>query len=219
MGLKCVAERQQGVVLVITLILLLELTILAVNAMGSLILEEKMAANARQTMVAEQAAEIALRAGEGWVRENVLMAADIFKFWAGVSGYYSQVAPLNPPPAAFNISDAATWPAHSVAVSMTGINPRGAKTSLLAQNPRYIVEYLGRISDEYVDDVPGISGVEGVDRRHYAFRVTAVGWGENSHARFLVQSTYRSQLRDQTQQNGNLARLSRRISWTHLDSQ
>lgn len=59
-----IAPRQRGVVLVITLILLLVLTLVGLAATTSTSLEERMTANQRDTQVAFQAAEAALRSGE-----------------------------------------------------------------------------------------------------------------------------------------------------------
>ncbi|HET7921615.1 MAG TPA: PilX N-terminal domain-containing pilus assembly protein [Gammaproteobacteria bacterium] len=56
--------RERGVVLVITLILLLVLTLVGLAATTSTSLEEKMTANQRDTQIAFQAAEAALRNGE-----------------------------------------------------------------------------------------------------------------------------------------------------------
>lgn len=58
------SSRQRGVVLVITLILLLVLTLVGLAATTSTSLEERMTANQRDTQVAFQAAEAALRSGE-----------------------------------------------------------------------------------------------------------------------------------------------------------
>ena len=187
-------RRQKGSVLAVSLVILLVLTILGVNSMSSLLLEEKMAGNTRQTMVASQAAEVALRAGEDWIRANVSASTHVSQFWAGTVGYYSHAGTLNLPPASFDMVDDTTWVANSVAVNITAIDPVGPKTSLVSQDPRYIVEYLGRVSEDNSDDPLDVVNDVVVDKREYAFRVTAIGWGENTNARFLAQSTYRIKL-------------------------
>lgn len=63
------APNQRGVVLVITLILLLVLTLVGLAATTSTSLEEKMTANQRDTQVAFQAAEAALRNGESQLQQ------------------------------------------------------------------------------------------------------------------------------------------------------
>jgi type IV pilus assembly protein PilX len=57
-------KQQQGIALVICLLLLMVLTIISVSAMQSTILEEKMAGNVRDYELAFQSSETALRSGE-----------------------------------------------------------------------------------------------------------------------------------------------------------
>ncbi|MGH8400384.1 MAG: pilus assembly PilX family protein [Gammaproteobacteria bacterium] len=67
-----VAPRQDGVVLVITLIMLLVLTLVGLAATTSTSLEERMTANQRDTQVAFQAAEAGLRDGESALQNSTL---------------------------------------------------------------------------------------------------------------------------------------------------
>jgi len=57
-------DRQQGVVLAVTLILLVIITFLAVSGMRTAVMEERMAGNSRNDNVAFQLAESALRQAE-----------------------------------------------------------------------------------------------------------------------------------------------------------
>jgi type IV pilus assembly protein PilX len=68
-------KNQQGAVLIATLMILLLMTIFGISAMGTNILEEKMASNMRERNTAFQAAETALRACEGYV-SNLLTLPD-----------------------------------------------------------------------------------------------------------------------------------------------
>lgn len=61
------ARQQSGSVLFISLMLLLMLTILGVTAMNNVTLEERMAGNLRDTELAFQASEAALRDAENWL--------------------------------------------------------------------------------------------------------------------------------------------------------
>ncbi|MGH8373255.1 MAG: pilus assembly PilX family protein [Gammaproteobacteria bacterium] len=71
-----VAPRQEGVVLVITLILLLVLTLVGLAATSSTSLEERMTGNQRDMQVAFQAAEAGLRDGESALQNSTLPAFD-----------------------------------------------------------------------------------------------------------------------------------------------
>lgn len=194
---KCAVmpHKQRGSVLAISLVILLILTVLGVNSMSALTLEERMANHARQSMVASQSAEIAVRAAETWLAANV-NAGNVSQFWAGNPGLYSRFTSINAP--AFDVFDDTAWTNAnsllvnaSTAIDPAAINPAGPKTSLVAQNPRYIIEYLGRVSEDASQDSLDIVNTQQPDVRDYAFRITAVGWGENTNARYLVQSTFR----------------------------
>jgi type IV pilus assembly protein PilX len=76
-------RRQNGVVLVISLLMLLVLTLIGLAATRSTALEERMTANQNDTEVAFQAAEAALRDGEGQ-----LSSAALPDFSANAAGAY-----------------------------------------------------------------------------------------------------------------------------------
>lgn len=65
-----VIRAQRGIVLVTSLIFLLVLTLIGVTAMQGTTMQERMSGNMQDRNVAFQAAEVALRAGEGWLQEN-----------------------------------------------------------------------------------------------------------------------------------------------------
>ncbi|HEY4127444.1 MAG TPA: PilX N-terminal domain-containing pilus assembly protein [Gammaproteobacteria bacterium] len=78
-----VRARQQGVVLVISLLMLLVLTVLGLAATRSTALEERMTANQNDKEVAFESAEAAVRYGEG-----LLSAASQPNFSANANGAY-----------------------------------------------------------------------------------------------------------------------------------
>lgn len=59
--------RQRGAVLFVALVFLLLVTLLALTAMGTSILQEKMTGGMRNRQLAEMGAESALRGGEAWL--------------------------------------------------------------------------------------------------------------------------------------------------------
>ena len=77
-------HRQEGAVLVVTLMILLVVTLLTVSNMRSSVLEEKMAGNTNDRNVAFQAAESALREGETFL-EGIVSLGD-FQGQAGLFG-------------------------------------------------------------------------------------------------------------------------------------
>src|SRR5690606_3767551 len=64
--------RERGAVLIVALVLLLVMTILGVSSLSSTTLQERMAGNLRDSNLAFQAAEAALREGEEFLRQAVL---------------------------------------------------------------------------------------------------------------------------------------------------
>ncbi len=70
MNIGPIKQKQQGVVLVISLIMLLVMTLIGITGMNTKILEEKMAGNFRDKAVAFQAAESALKTGELILKEE-----------------------------------------------------------------------------------------------------------------------------------------------------
>ncbi len=64
MNMGPIKQKQQGVVLVISLIMLLVMTLIGITGMNTTILEEKMAGNFRDKGIAFQAAESALKTAE-----------------------------------------------------------------------------------------------------------------------------------------------------------
>ncbi|BCX88539.1 type IV pilus assembly protein PilX [Methylomarinovum tepidoasis] len=85
--MKTCKNFQTGAALIVSLMMLLVMTVLGVAAMQTNLLEEKMAGNFRDHDLAFQAAEMALRNGEGWLStltvEPAFAAEDDFidKVW------------------------------------------------------------------------------------------------------------------------------------------
>ena len=82
--------RQNGMVLVISLILLLVMTLLAIASMQGSTLQERMAGNAHNQQSAFQSAEAALRTGERYLQGSAIGPFD------NTNGLYdSTLAPLD----------------------------------------------------------------------------------------------------------------------------
>jgi len=186
-------NAQRGAVLAISLLILLVMTIIGIASMGSTTLQEKMANNNNQRQIAFQAAEVALRTGEALLIANIGSVTDLntnFSATAPVAGLYSERAPIvgvatRPLPVGVNIFDDASWLTAGNAVSTAAVGT-------LTQLPRFIIEYMGRAGATpktgYLNKKP--------DVRQYAFRITAIGWGEGATptARYILQSSFRMPL-------------------------
>ena len=159
-----------GAALAIALVFLLVLTIVAVTAMRTTIMEERMAGGLRDYNLAFQAAELALRAGEQWVESlNSLTGFDT----AGPD--YSAGSAPDP-------FSAAAW---SACTSVSG-------PSYLSANPCYFVEHTGTVSSA----TPG-AGINIVGYGEQAgggavegFRIVARAVGSSPSAEVILESRY-----------------------------
>lgn len=185
----CTGRHQRGAVLVLSLLILLVMTVLGIASMGTTTLQERMANNNRQQQVAFQAAEAALRSAETYLATTITNVAALnvnFNNATPVAGLYAERAPMtgvatHPMPGSFSIHDDSDWLAAGNAVAVNSVTS-------VTQRPRYVIQYVGRVGpppSDYTGKKPDI--------RPYAFRVTAIGWGEGAAptARYLVQSSYR----------------------------
>lgn len=161
---------QKGAALIVCLLLLLVMTLLGVSAVMTTTMEEKMAGNIRNKHMSFQAAETALRAGEA-IAAN--LAADTN--FNGTDGLYprSEVADTDYP----------IW------MQETGVNWQNvADISGVVQDPEFIIEDF---SDAPRDqncmlELPPPPGC-----MLPIYRITARGWGQNTNAQSMLQSTYK----------------------------
>lgn len=170
-------QKQKGIALGITLVMLLMLTILGLFAMQTSTMEEKMASNTRDHELAFQAAETALRDAENWLRAQTTAPlgnnAGTGRVWtknvmdpngATVENWWQE-------------RNWSWWKTHAVQYAGT--------ISTVATQPYTIIEYLDKEKVEM--GTPGYGGT--VSYRHY-YRVTAMGTGGSDNARVLLQSVF-----------------------------
>lgn len=161
--------KQQGAVLMISLMILLVMTLIGVTAMGTSTMEEKMAGNERDLTLAFHAAEAALRQGEEYVTDNVVSTS---AFDGATNGLHAQGS--NP-----DVFAAATW---ATAIDYAG-TIAGVTTA-----PKYIIEIMQAVGDNDVNiNNYGESSGSG---QITAFRVTARGTGGSDSAVSMLQSYY-----------------------------
>jgi type IV pilus assembly protein PilX len=165
-------NRQAGVTLVVSLVILVTMTLLGVTSIQSTRTEVAMAGNLREAGLTFNAAEAGLRFGESFVEDSISTAV-----YANPGiGLYAEAA-IDP-----DYADSATWAASQLAAF--GL-------AYVAQDPDFIIRYLGDRSQNEVAKIniggygtaqPGITVSN--------FRVTARGTGQSGNARRFVQSYY-----------------------------
>ncbi|MDE1462553.1 pilus assembly PilX family protein [Spartinivicinus poritis] len=173
-------DKQQGAVLFISLIILLVLSIIGINAVDRANIDAKISANFRDYNVAFQTAEKTLMEAEGFVRDNVGTLA-LFTD-KGDNGLYSKSA-----------ADGAMWQNWKnintqklTSQQMTGYYVQG--------DPEYYIENYATIKPDSAvlnQDNYGESAALGEIE---IFRVTARGVGSSADSQVILQSMYAKQM-------------------------
>lgn len=161
-------KRQTGIALITGLILMVVLTILALAAMRSTTLEERMSGNTRDRDMAFQAAEAALRVGEAELRGAVppALVSGTARTPRIVSGSQTEYW-INTHP----------WASQSQALNWTPAGTWGA--------PSYVIELMSTISGTGGGGL-GLGPIP--DQGMY--RVTARGIGRNANTVVILQAIY-----------------------------
>lgn len=167
--------RQQGAVLFIGLIMLLIMSLIAITGMQSATLEERMAGNTRDNMVAFQAAEAALKAGEALLDSGTL-TLNLFDD-DGSDGFYDNTYAT--------IWSAIDWD-NTDSRTYTGFNPENVSTP-----PRFVIQ---RIAETQVAPKVVLEnyGEGDVSKTVQIFRLTSRGTGGSDNTAVVLQSVYGS---------------------------
>lgn len=164
-------QKQQGMVLVSSLVFLFVITLLGVSAMSGNSLEIRMASNAQDKAFAFQAAEGALLEVEDWLESETAGQPHHSLFFvltkAGTEEY----------PFLYNASNGrAAWDEFEWTTGTYGTTNKMAAASW---PPRYMIEYIAS------DDVNGSP-----NQTANQFIVTVVGYGANPNSRVKIQQQY-----------------------------
>jgi len=162
-------EKQQGMALIVSLILLLVLTIIGLAGMDVTTLEERMAGNMKDRNIAFQGAEAALLEGEAYLASVVVLPA-----FDGSNGLYE---PATDGTVRWDTVD---WSDSNevVEVSSTSFND-------LSTKPAYIIEDLAAAGSE---DSLELGSAADTSR---FYRVTARSTGLTTSTVVILQSVYK----------------------------
>lgn len=176
--------RQEGLVLIIGLIMLLLMTIVGLAAIRGTGLQESMAGNMRDRNLAFQAAEAGLRVGEDFVSTNnvELLAFDGSTSW--------QVPDQNKP----GLTPVQNWDPSRWASDANPVPTSMHLESIAsADRPRYVVEkvVVTALSAARQDGSGvGLSSLENIEPPEF-YRVTSLGVGGTGTSEAIVQTSYR----------------------------
>ena len=168
-------QRQRGATLVVALIILVVLTLLGVTAMQGATMQERMAGNARDVNVAFQAAEAALRDGEGFLANTVVLPA-----FNGDLGLYRAPDVGDPRPWEIGGFD---WGNDNDARQYEDDDFGGAEA------PAYVIEEL-QVTPQSEGGEIGLGLPTPAER---LYRVTARGVGGNPNTIVILQTVFKRQ--------------------------
>jgi type IV pilus assembly protein PilX len=183
---------QSGMSLFPALMFLLVLAVLGVSALNSTVMQEKMVSNTKDTNLAFQAAEAALRDAESDVEKNNNFWTPT-TFTAACTNGLCMPPSTWPSPSSLDISKAIDW-------SNTGLTRTyGSQTSApqlpdVATQPQYVIERI--------PPPPGLPASPGASigmgcgascppaAAGFAYRLTVLATGARLETRVILQSTY-----------------------------
>ncbi len=176
-------QKQEGIVLFMSLVMLLLLTALGVSSIQTTSLQQRMARNSNDSNLAFQAAESALRDAEDLL-EDLNSLGDFDDVNGEAGGYYYEEEPGVPP----NWKELGDWTA------TTGFHVSETVITGVSVQPKYIVEHVKTvISDADALNLDNIGQDTGSGRTQI-FRVTARGTGGTAAAQVMIQGTYGKRL-------------------------
>lgn len=172
-------SRQQGSVLIISLVIMVVLTILGVSGMKTSLLEEKMAGNLKDTQLAFQAAEATLKQAEQYIEQNVVSISSFDN--DGSDGLYDKSTERPWESINWNNSDSIEYSDFDSTYSVNS-------------PPRFIVQHLvsqtNNIDELNLDNYGQGTGAGRVEM----FLITARATGSSGKSVVTLQSTYGKRL-------------------------
>lgn len=171
-----VSSKQSGMVLMLSLIFLVLLTLLAVSGMKGTIMQERMAGNTRDRMLALESAEAALRTAANLLGSSSLPSG---------TGIYMIPPPNSTSPAA-TFTSTQDWDTYPWTTSAATL-PAGSINGV-AQQPQYVIERMSTTPPTVGTQVTAIGFAPGAG--HGYFRITSRGVGATVNASVILQEYY-----------------------------
>ncbi|HED19242.1 MAG TPA: hypothetical protein ENI74_07040 [Gammaproteobacteria bacterium] len=170
------AHDQQGVVLVISLLMLLVLTLIGISGMQGTILQERMASNTRDRNIAFQAAESAMRDAEVFL--NTIVTTGAFD---GTAGLFSntQTEP--------DYLTAATWSSGANSVAATTVSGSYSAPRFFIQRTAILTGTQGAMNLTGYANNKGTGDVT-------TFHITSRGIGGSADSSEVVLRSYHGRI-------------------------
>lgn len=173
-----VRHRQSGAALITSLLILLVLSLLAATSMQNVSMQERMVSAVRDGQVALEAAEYAAREAELKL-ENATVTLGEF---GSTTGLYEEG---NAP----DLYDSDTW---SDGAATGSIEALDFPTDVLAESPRYLIEFVGDVTDEEpVNNMSIVNYSSGASSGPpIGFRIVAWSSGRTGQTRRIIEVYY-----------------------------
>jgi len=188
----------QGVVLIFSLVFLLVLTMLGVSVVGTTTSEEKMSRNFRDSLVAQSAAEAALRDAEirltGYYTDPPTRLNGIY-YDDCTRGLCDQTVALNRGQPVYDVLPMFTRDPdvdHAVALGGNVCGGSTAVTGAVTGSPLMVIPGLSQpVQPCYlIEQLPSAMPGESASSVSSYYRITAVGWGRNSTTQVTLQEEF-----------------------------
>lgn len=175
--------NQRGAVLIVSLILLLVMTILALSGSQVVRLQERMTGNLRDTDLAFQGAEAALRDAEQYIEDLTAWPATVCTSSATTGCMMFEIGVLRPT-AAFDLKTQARqsggwWSTHAREYRTAATNDLPG----INLDPKYVIERAAQVCDTAEQPCPEADTL-------FYFRNTAQSYGGTMTADVRLESTY-----------------------------
>ncbi len=174
-------RQQQGAALIVSLLVLTILSLLSISAMQSATLQEQMSGHLRDSQLAFESADAALRDAEQWLDAQSAIPSPCGSVAGGCALFApSALTALEGSNGKnwWSSRDALWWQQYGLEFASAGQELRQN-----AEDPHTVIEELARVPDSLV------VGVAPQSSRVY-YRLTARGVGGSPSAQTIVQSTF-----------------------------
>ena len=178
-----IKNKQRGVVLVTSLILILVLTLAVSVNMSGILVDEKIIANQKDHFIASEAAEAALREAENKIANQQVEPTNAL----------SDGTTVLPADAAKHTNDTREWwlerddnwwQNEAIAANVTTATSVSSVSVSSAHQVNYVIETLEHVQDSLV------IGQQRDELGRSFYRITARGRGGTSDAKVILQTTY-----------------------------
>lgn len=168
-------SKQSGVALLLSLVILLVLSLLAISGMQGSVMQERMATAQRDGVIALETAEAGLREAE-----TVLDGLTDLDDFGATDGFYNAADANLPDPFA-----SATWVGGDQAPAIAGVAVDG-------RTPRFFFEYKGPVELSSEDELPRDLGAQmrSDDVQLESARIVVMAPGPSGNSRRLLESFY-----------------------------